>query len=179
MTLRSSIRNFDSKVTSWVDNIFSHTAWRSMFPVITALGDPVTIIVLTAVIISVGLFYGSMVVILSGVIVPVTVTIGAIIKLLFERARPVSEYSAKLGTFSFPSGHSSGSMIAYGLLAYFAYMKLPGIWGVVITILLLIVPIGVGTSRVYLRAHYPSDVVAGWLLGIIGLIAIIFGVKPF
>ena len=178
MTLRSSIRNFDSHITSWVNNLFSHDTWRTIFPVITTLGDPITVILITAGIIGVGVYHGSVRIVLAGVGIPVTVGIGAIIKLLFERARPVSEYSANLGTFSFPSGHSSGSMIAFGLLAYFAFMKLPGPWGFVAAGILLLVPIAVGISRIYLGAHYPSDVVAGWLLGIIGLLIIIFGIRP-
>ena len=43
---------------------------------------------------------------------------------------------------------------------------------------LAILPILVGLSRVYLGAHYASDVLAGWLLGGAGLAVIIFIVKP-
>lgn len=178
MSVRSSIRSFDTQVTSWINHVFSHEAWRGFFSAVTVLGDPITIVLITAGIMATGLYYGSMRVIFSGIAIPATVAVGALIKLLVERARPVSEYSANLGTFSFPSGHSSGSMIAFGLLAYFAFMKLPGPWGIAAAGMLLLVPIAVGISRVYLGAHYPSDVVAGWLLGIIGLIIIITVIRP-
>ncbi len=178
MTLRSSIRSFDTQVSAWVNSLFTHDVWLSVFRLITVLGDPITIILIASGVILAGFYQNSARIILSGAIIPITVTIGGLIKLLFERARPVSEYSTNLGTFSFPSGHSSGSMIAFGLLAYFAFMKLPGPWGIVAACSLSIVPIAVGISRIYLGAHYPSDVVAGWLLGIVGLLIIIFGIRP-
>ena len=178
MSVRSTIRNFDSHITTWVHTTFSQDFWRNFFGVTTALGDPITIIVITGCIMAVGLYYGSMRMLFSGIAIPITVGAGALIKLLVERARPISEYSANLGTFSFPSGHSTGSMVAFGLLAYFAFMKLPGVWGIVVACVLFMVPIVVGVSRVYLSAHYPSDVLAGWLLGLIGLLIIIFGIRP-
>lgn len=178
MTVRRSIANFDTQLTAWVTHIFPRDVWHGLFSFVTVLGDPITIIFITVGIMATGLYTGSTRLLLSGIAVPVTVVVGSLIKLLVERARPINEYSATLGTFSFPSGHSTGSMVAYGLLAYIAFMKLPGIWGVLAAVILLIVPIAVGISRVFLGAHYPSDVVAGWLLGIIGLLIIIFIIRP-
>jgi len=176
--MRSSIRGFDSHFTALTNQIFPHESWRSFFGMVTVLGDPITIIVITIGIIVAGVYSGSTKLIISGVAIPITVGIGALLKLLVERARPISEYSAHLGTFSFPSGHSTGSVVAYGLLAYFAYVKLPGPWGVIAAFFLLTVPIAVGISRIHLGAHYPSDVLAGWLLGLLGLLIIIIGIRP-
>ena len=179
MSMRTAIRNFDSHFTLIINQLFSAEYWRMFFSAITVLGDPIAIIVITGGVMLAGNYYGNIRLAVSGAAIPVTVGIGAVIKLLVERARPISEYSANLGTFSFPSGHSTGSMIAFGLLAYIAFMKLPQPWGIPVATVLLLVPILVGISRVYLGAHYPSDVLAGWLLGIVGLTVIIFVIRPF
>ena len=63
--------------------------------------------------------------------------------------------------YSFPSGHSSGAVAAYGSLAvYEKDRKL--LW-----VLALVLPLLVGFSRVYVGAHYPTDVLCGWLLGLL------------
>jgi undecaprenyl-diphosphatase len=69
-------------------------------------------------------------------------------------------------THSFPSGHACGSAVAYGAIA--AVTGSPVI-AIVVTVLVLLI----GISRIYLGAHYPSDVVAGWLIGILGLMWLI------
>lgn len=65
--------------------------------------------------------------------------------------------------YSFPSGHSANAVTVYGSMA--AYLKKK--WMTVIAVLL---PIVVGFSRVAVGAHFPTDVFAGWLLGLIILI---------
>ena len=68
--------------------------------------------------------------------------------------------------FSFPSGHASLSMVAYGTLAVLVSRSyLPrgarlAVYGVVMALVFLI-----GLSRVWLGVHYPSDVIAGWVAG--------------
>lgn len=62
--------------------------------------------------------------------------------------------------FSFPSGHASNSTTVYGSVAANYKKK----W---IRIPAIIIPILVGISRFVLGAHYPTDVLAGWVLGIV------------
>lgn len=64
--------------------------------------------------------------------------------------------------FSFPSGHSAASLSVALPLA----LALGGLWGWVILGLALTV----GFSRAYLGVHYPGDVLAGWLLALIGIL---------
>lgn len=63
--------------------------------------------------------------------------------------------------FSFPSGHSAASL-SVGLPVAVAIGGLSG-WAV------LGLTLSVGFSRAYLGVHYPGDVVAGWLLALIGI----------
>ncbi|MBR2320447.1 MAG: phosphatase PAP2 family protein [Clostridia bacterium] len=89
-------------------------------------------------------------------------------KNLFARTRPydVTEVQllvAKLHDFSFPSGHTLVSFEAATAL-WFYHRK----WGVAAFVLAALI----GLSRLYLFVHYPTDVLAGAVLGIgIGLAA--------
>lgn len=77
-------------------------------------------------------------------------------------------YDVAAQGFSFPSGHSTNSgMIFWGLLhrTYKKYEKL-------VRTVLIILPIAIGISRVVLGVHYPTDVIAGWIMG--GVIALVF-----
>lgn len=101
--------------------------------------------------------------------------IGGILKEFIHRSRPDTVYvtTMRFKSYSFPSAHAMGAILIYGLLAYLAYQHLPSPWNITIPVLLSIFIVLVGLSRVYLGAHYPSDVVGGWLLGGLALLLII------
>lgn len=86
------------------------------------------------------------------------------LKALFARARPGLAIDIASG-FSFPSGHAMGSASVYGALVMIVITRFPKLrWPLVAVCTALVVAIGV--SRVYLHVHYPSDVLAGWGLGV-------------
>lgn len=94
-----------------------------------------------------------------------------LLKYLYERNRPSIDPAIDAVGFSFPSGHSVGALIFYGFIIFFiirsgrnSILK----WSSSIGIGLLIVLIGI--SRIYLGAHFPSDVIAGYIAGIIWLV---------
>lgn len=89
-------------------------------------------------------------------------------KLLFARERPDLIAADSLPTtYSFPSGHSFLSAAVYLTLGALLTHVLPRkrtrtfVLGMAMLLTLL-----TGASRVYLAVHYPSDVLAGWTLGI-------------
>ncbi|RYZ24542.1 MAG: phosphatase PAP2 family protein [Chitinophagaceae bacterium] len=97
-------------------------------------------------------------------------------KLSFQRQRPPGPLIDPLHNFSFPSGHATSAFIFYGLLVYLiSKTKLPRPYKYGSGVLLIAFALLIGFSRVYLRVHYASDVVAGlcigaaWLLLAIGL----------
>ena len=98
-------------------------------------------------------------------------TINNVIKLIFVRERPDINPLMVENGYSFPSGHSMMSMILYGYLIYFIYNNFKGKkykW-ILITCLLILI-LCIGFSRIYLGVHYVSDVIGGFVLGIVYLI---------
>lgn len=102
----------------------------------------------------------------------ITLITNQIIKHIIRRPRPpLEERLITQGGYSYPSGHSMLAMCLYGVLIYFTFTKVKNnkikflLIGLFTTIILLI-----GISRIYVRVHYPSDVLAGFLLTMIILI---------
>ncbi|MBR2645391.1 MAG: phosphatase PAP2 family protein [Clostridia bacterium] len=81
-----------------------------------------------------------------------------LLRLIDESADPMDV--AAQG-YSFPSGHSANAVTVYGSLAAHE-KKRRLLW-----VLAIVLPLLVGFSRVFVGAHYPTDVLGGWVLGII------------
>ena len=96
------------------------------------------------------------------------VVINTLLKSTFDRPRPqVFEWGAHVLTSSFPSGHAMSSTIAYGTVAYLAARLQARRWSRWLTIIIAGTLIAlIMTSRLYLGVHYPSDVIAGSLMGL-------------
>jgi undecaprenyl-diphosphatase len=88
------------------------------------------------------------------------------LKQLIGRIRPLDpEGGLLVPGLSFPSGHSSGAVVAYGMLAYLALRLLPKAWHLPALVAALALVFTVGISRVVLRVHFASDVAAGFASG--------------
>jgi undecaprenyl-diphosphatase len=103
------------------------------------------------------------------------------LKLLFARDRPDALLRLiDTSGYSFPSGHAMASAAIYGAVAVVLFTRFPRIkWPSLIVCVALVTAIGL--SRVYLRVHYPSDVLAGWGLGLcwpLWLKPLVLGKKP-
>jgi membrane-associated phospholipid phosphatase len=106
-----------------------------------------------------------------GVTVPGGMALNVLLKHVYERSRPsFDEPLLTLATYSFPSGHTAGATLFYGMLASYIFTTSPrwsvrcaAVAGATAMVLL------VAFSRVYLGAHFVSDVLAamaesaGWL----------------
>ena len=90
-----------------------------------------------------------------------------LIKVWVERPRPAANQGlAEAGGFSFPSAHSATSMVLYATVAVVAARacRATGARVAVLACAAALVA-AIGLSRVLLGAHYPIDVLAGWLTG--------------
>lgn len=94
------------------------------------------------------------------------------IKELVARARPPASASlVDAAGHAFPSAHAASSVALYGLLASLLLRRLDGRARVAAAVLTVAGVVVIGLTRIYLGAHYPSDVLAGWLVGLVVAVA--------
>ncbi|MBW5447013.1 phosphatase PAP2 family protein [Cohnella sp. CFH 77786] len=87
-----------------------------------------------------------------------------IMKELFGRERPDIHRLAEEAGYSFPSGHAMASFALYGILTYLLWRHITsGAGRTVLVAVCALMFLGIGTSRIYLGVHYPSDVLGGYL----------------
>ncbi len=103
------------------------------------------------------------------------VIISTLIKVAVGRPRPpVASAVRHFSEFSFPSGHATQAIVAWGLLAALAAGATPSwTWKVAAWTAALFIAVSVGTTRLYLGAHWFTDVVGGFVLGALWLAAIL------
>jgi undecaprenyl-diphosphatase len=90
------------------------------------------------------------------------------LKQLFQRPRPdVVPHLREAMSLSFPSGHALQSAAVYltlgVLMMRFAHRRLTKIYCLAVAAIATVL---VGLSRIYIGVHYPTDVIAGWLIGL-------------
>lgn len=170
--MKRYIRRFDQDIARWVAKL---PRWL-MLPMefFTLIGQPPFTVGIAAAVLGYGAALNKELYVLAGWIAIITLVLSSLLKLALRRVRPNNDYVASMlfKTFSFPSGHAAGSIVSFGLAAFVIALKWPELafasWLVAI-----VASIFVGISRVYLGAHYASDVIGGWILGLIGLLIIV------
>ena len=175
-----SIVNFDVVAAAWIHERVTMFGLR-VFQVITDIGSPI-VVSLLVVAMAIWCWQRRERVLAVGV---VTICVGAalldrVLKAVIHRDRPEFGTPFLHGhSYSFPSGHAFGSIVAYGLLAFLlitffhpARNARRLIQGIIAALILAI-----GISRIYLGVHYPSDVIGGFAAGIAWLSICLTGIR--
>ncbi|MDB5265283.1 MAG: hypothetical protein JWN64_854 [Parcubacteria group bacterium] len=148
-------------------------ALTKFFLFVTELGSTTSMLLIIAVITISYVFFAKKRYVLPFLVTALGSTASVnIIKQLIARDRPdisIAFYAEKL--FSFPSGHSASSLAIFGFVAY-VWVKRTHSTAVRILIVCLsvLLILAIGLSRLYLGVHYLSDVLGGYVLGILWLI---------
>jgi membrane-associated phospholipid phosphatase len=172
MVFEDKNTRFDEQVFSW---IVPHTNSRTtaFMQFITFFGSPMFLLPANIILAGVFLFTRNhQIYTLKVAAVALTSTgVMFLLKIILQRERPLVPLISKAHGYSFPSGHSFSSLVFFGMLGYIIFRTInnkPLKWLLVISCFLFAILIGL--SRIYLKVHFASDVIAGFCLGIIWLL---------
>nr|WP_256336630.1 phosphatase PAP2 family protein [Paenibacillus sp. OK060] len=162
----NQIHTFDDTLIGWIQGMESPGMTRFM-QLFTWIGSEVPVVVITILamlVLYIYLRHKRELLFLACVIAGSTL-LNALIKLVFQRARPTINRIIEVSGYSFPSGHSMAAFSLYGGLAFLIWKHVPTATGRVLMIIVsAIFILTIGMSRIYLGVHYPSDVVGGYFL---------------
>ena len=90
------------------------------------------------------------------------------LKFFFHRLRPSIPWALTHElSFSFPSGHAVAASCFYATITYLLARGRRATTRAALIIIAVSIVLGIGLSRVYLGVHYPSDIAAGYLVGVL------------
>ena len=111
-----------------------------------------------------------------GLFLMISASVNEALKLFMHLPRPywyssrVNAFSAE-SSFGIPSGHAQNAVVVWGTLAHY----INKLWAWIVAIVLIFL---IGMSRMYLAVHFPTDVLAGWLIGALLLWILLKTEKP-
>ena len=162
--LIESIRKFDFSILKFINSYFRNNFFDAVMPAISSLGDKGLIWILISLLLIISKKYRKVGVLCLGALALGTLMSEGIIKHIVRRPRPFLELPdidlliKKPSSFSFPSGHTTSSFAAANIIS--VKIKKYSIPAMLLASL-------IAFSRLYLFVHYPFDVLAGIILGIL------------
>lgn len=167
-----ALAEYDRKITDYVTS-FRTPQLNKFFQFITEVGDLNGYIVLTTLstIIFWLIFRNWRFVLEIVFVLAISGLANVALKQVINRARPDAEHLVSVATLSYPSGHAMSAIAFYGFLIYLFYNFKLNVWVKTLTILILgLLILAIGISRIYLGVHYPSDIAGGYIAGFIWVI---------
>ncbi|MGY0503629.1 phosphatase PAP2 family protein [Nocardia sp. FBN12] len=168
----SGVTTMDTRVLDWM---IAHRgeALTDIATVITDLGATLSMTILAVV--TVGWFVLRRNLPVAALVAITSLGAGVlvwVIKRLVGRHRPPEASRLVFEpSLSYPSGHTLGSTVVVGIVAIVLIPQLARQWvRVAATVLAVAFPIAVGLSRIYLGVHWTTDVLAGWIIGLMWLV---------
>lgn len=162
---RRAIHAIDYKISSWVEKI--PRSLRSPLARLSRATHPIVwgSMLALAVLVSLGLGYTQLA--LACLVTIILLPVEQLLKQIFRRKRPETMYvdNMKFRSYSFPSGHAYAAVVVLGLFTVIVSSFVTPLVGGLIGGLAFLLVLAIGVSRVYLGAHFPTDVIAGWIIG--------------
>lgn len=159
--LKDQLSDFDTFIYNVLSKFKSNEV-TSIMKIITKLSNALTVIIVCVSILFIFHNKYSICLILN---VLITSIFNLLLKNTFIRERPIDLNLIIETGYSFPSGHAMASISLYGYLMYLAFKKLNNkILKNIVCIVLGLIIILVGISRIYLGVHFASDVIGGFLI---------------
>lgn len=158
------IQNIDLEILDYIQEVVSNTFLDKLMIFMTVLGNKGVIWIISSLVLLINKKTRRVGIMAITALILTGILGEGVIKPLVKRARPfVDQPSFNLmikppSTYSFPSGHTASSFAVAGVLTR-EFKK----YGIVFLILAALI----ACSRIYLFVHYPSDVVAGIIMGLI------------
>lgn len=172
-TLKSDVlADYDHRITEYV---ISHRnpSLTKYFVFVTHVGDiyGYAIVLGTFMVLSIFVYKRWKYAVQIVLVLALSAISNLILKRFVDRARPGIEHMVSVETLSYPSGHAMSAMAFYGFLMYLFYrFKISIFLKIPIILLLGILILSIGLSRIYLGVHFPSDVAGGFIAGFIWVI---------
>lgn len=160
---------FDNQITDYIGS-YRNPDYHGIVEFITDMGDLNGYLIVTTIV-TLFLFWKlkswKFILQLVGVIILASLSnIG--LKRAIDRARPDAEHLVVVESLSYPSGHAMSAMAFYGFIIYLLFhIKMSRVLRTLLVVFFSLIILGIGLSRIYLGVHYPSDVIAGFLGGLI------------
>ena len=163
-TFNNSIQRFDLALILYISHLNGRRILDKSFYLISKLGDG-HLYVLIGILLLFASFQSSISILLAGLMgFAIELPVYFIVKKYVKRQRPFEQIEnfkqliVPPDKYSFPSGHTAAAFVMASVFSF----QFPAI-----SIALYFFSALIGFSRLYLRVHYPTDILAGCLLGIL------------
>lgn len=162
--MSSFISSFDTEIIFFIYSKLHLPFLDKLMILITSLGDKGFIWITLSLILLINKKTRIVGILTLSALLISTIIGEGLLKPFFQRPRPFTDFPStillidKLTSYSFPSGHASSSFAAAYVLSKYLKRYSFFFWGFAVMM---------GISRIYLFIHYPTDVIAGILLGLI------------
>lgn len=159
------MRKLDRVLASWVESIPESA--RGFFVFLAFATHPASWSIVLAIAILTSWIAGNSYWVSILIVVLALLPLEFFLKNIFRRTRPETMYvdNMKFRSYSFPSGHSYSAALVAGAFSVMAYNLIAEPLNYLIAVLFVVLAATIGVSRIYLGAHFPSDVIGGWATG--------------
>ena len=170
LVLTGSIKIFDDSIYNFLIS-FRSNSMDNFMKTITKLGNTISVIIILAILVFILKKDDGYLLVMNTICV---VSANQILKHIIRRPRPNILRLVKERGFSYPSGHSMVSIALYGILIYIVNKNIKNkVLKIILTVLLSLMILFIGLSRIYVGVHYSSDVLSGYILATVITILVI------